>query len=58
MRHGSRFFEVFCATDTLFPCVFNGLEECRGYVGARMSVACWHTPRFAPVMIRYITSRY
>jgi hypothetical protein len=49
---------VFCAIGILFPCVFNELEECRGHAGARMSVAMWHTPRFAGVRVRYLTSPY
>jgi len=28
LPHESRFFEVLCAHNVLFPRIFNGLEEC------------------------------
>ena len=39
LPQGSRFFELFSASDTIFPCFFKGLEECWGHAGERMCVA-------------------
>jgi phosphopantetheinyl transferase len=39
LPRASHFPEVACGSDIMLPCVFNRLEECRGYAGELMSVA-------------------
>jgi len=56
LPHASRFFEVFCASGIMFPCVFKGLEEYREVGGERMSVAFWHTSRLPRLIVRYMHS--